>query len=213
LVGRERELKALIGALESLRAGSGSIVELVGEPGLGKSRLIEELRGSADDVRTLAFECDEYGSSTAYAIFRTVLRELLGVSADEDAGATERALRATVASRAEHLLPWLPLLGTPLGLELEDTAETAELDERFRRERVHEVTSELLGMLLPELALVVFEDAHWLDESSADLLRHLVGQLDLRPWMIVTTRRAEGPSFADQEAPNALVIELQPLDA
>jgi class 3 adenylate cyclase/tetratricopeptide (TPR) repeat protein len=213
LVGRERELKALTGALESLRAGSGSIVELVGEPGLGKSRLIEELRGRASDVRTLAFECDEYGSSTAYSVFRTVLRELLGVSADEDAGATERALRATVASRAEHLLPWLPLLATPLGLELEDTAETAQLDERFRRERVHEVTSEFVGMLMPELALVVFEDAHWLDESSADLLRHLIGQLDLRPWMIVTTRRAEGPSFAEPGAPGALVIELQPLDA
>jgi class 3 adenylate cyclase/tetratricopeptide (TPR) repeat protein len=213
LVGRERELQELMGALESLRAGSGSIVELVGEPGLGKSRLIEELRAHADDVRTLAFECDEYASTTAYAVFRMVLRELLGLPPDADAAAAEHALRHAVDARAPHLVPWLPLVATPLGLELDDTPETAPLDERFRRERVHEVTAELLGMLVPEIALVVFEDAHWLDESSADLLRHLVGQLELRPWMIVTTRRAEGPSFATADAPGSLVIELQPLDA
>jgi class 3 adenylate cyclase/tetratricopeptide (TPR) repeat protein len=213
LVGRERELQALLGALDSLRAGSASIVELVGEPGLGKSRLIEELRAHADDVRTLALECDEYASTTAYAVFRMLLRELLGLPSDADAAAAEHALRSTVALRAEHLLPWLPLVATPLGLELEDTPETAPLDERFRRERVHEVTAELLGLLIPESALLVFEDAHWLDESSADLLRYLVGQLELRPWLIVTTRRAEGPPFATPEAPGALVIELQPLDA
>ncbi len=211
LVGREAELDELLGGLERLREGSGSIVELVGEPGLGKSRLIEELRLRADGVPTVSVECDEYGSSTPYLAFRALLRELLALTGEEDAGQVEHALRSGVESRAPHLVPWLPLLGTPLGLELPDTAETSHLDERFRRDRVHEVTAELLGMFLLEPALLVFEDTHWMDEASAGLLRHLAGQLALRPWMIVATRREQASGFAASPDSAARRIELQPL--
>jgi tetratricopeptide (TPR) repeat protein len=211
LVGRDHELAALLAGLESLRAGSGSLVDLVGEPGLGKSRLIEELRLRAGEIRTLSVESDEYASSTAYAVFRSLLHELLGLTDDDQPGETEETLRAHVSERAPHLVPWLPLLGTPLGLELADTAETALLDERFRRERVHEVTAELLGMLLLEPTVLVFEDAHWMDDASSELLRHLVAQLELRPWMIAVTRREQDSGFVPPDGSGVVRIDLLPL--
>jgi class 3 adenylate cyclase/tetratricopeptide (TPR) repeat protein len=211
LVGREEELAVLLSGLESLRAGSGAIVDLVGEPGLGKSRLVEELRRHAGDLRLLSVESDEYASSTAYDAFRTLLHDLLGVSGAESATNAETALRICVESRAPHLMPWLPLLGTPLGLELEETRETALLDERFRRDRVHEVTAELLGMLLLEPTVLAFEDAHWMDDASAELLRHLITQIELRPWMVVVTRRKQDSGFVPPDGSGVVRIDLVPL--
>jgi class 3 adenylate cyclase/tetratricopeptide (TPR) repeat protein len=211
LVGRDQELAVLLAGLESLRAGAGSLVDLVGEPGLGKSRLIEELRLRAGEIRTLSVEADEYAVSTAYGVFRTVLHELLGITEEDRPAEIEGAIRAHVSERAPHLLPWLPLLGTPLGLELEDTPETALLDERFRRERVHEVTAELLGMLLLEPTVLVFEDTHWMDDASAELLRRLASQLQLRPWMVVVTRREQDSGFVPPDEPAAVRIDLLPL--
>src|SRR5439155_11492954 len=89
--------------------------------------------------------------------------------------------------------------------------ETALLDERFRRDRVHEVTAELLGMLLLEPALLVFEDAHWMDDASAELLRHLVAQLRVRPWMVVVTRREQATGFVTPGEAGAERIDLLPL--
>jgi class 3 adenylate cyclase/tetratricopeptide (TPR) repeat protein len=211
LVGRDQELAVLLAGLESLRAGSSVLVDLVGEPGLGKSRLVEELRARAGEIRTLSVECDEYASSTAYGVFGIVLHELLELADDAPPAEAEAALLACVASTAPHLAPWLPLLGTPLGLELAETAETALLDERFRRERVHEVTAELLGMLLLEPTVLAFEDAHWMDDASAELLRHLAAQLELRPWMIVVTRREQDSGFLPADGSGAVRIDLLPL--
>src|SRR6185295_15473299 len=73
LVGRDRELAVMTEALDRARERRGAFVELIGEPGLGKSRLIQELRSRADDAVVLAAACEEYGASTPYAPFRTVL--------------------------------------------------------------------------------------------------------------------------------------------
>ena len=211
LIGREPELEALRAALESLRAGKSSIVEIVGEPGLGKSRLIEELRLHVGGVRAVSVECDEYGSSTPYVAFRALLRELLGLTGEEESELVEERLRSCVDATARQLLPSLPLLGTMLGLQLADSPETAVLDERFRRARVHEITAELLGRLLHEPTLLVFEDTHWMDEASADLLSDLAAEIAELPWMIAVTRREQGSGFAAAEESGALRIELQPL--
>jgi class 3 adenylate cyclase/tetratricopeptide (TPR) repeat protein len=209
LVGREKELSLLIEALDLARRYEGRIVELVAEPGVGKSRLVEELRARAEDARVLSVQCEEYEASTPYFAFRGVLRELLATGVE--AGELEAELRQKVETSAPHLLPWLPLLGVPLGLEIADTPETASLAEEFRKARLEEATGELLGIVLLEPALLVFEDAHWLDDASGDLLRRLMDGLTSRPWLIVTTRRDQPSGFSAPEESNPVVIELEPL--
>jgi class 3 adenylate cyclase/tetratricopeptide (TPR) repeat protein len=210
LVGREDELEMLLQAFRTAASGSGQIVEIVAEPGMGKSRLIEELRARATPIYSASAECDEYETATPYHPFGTILRTLLGLDvagAEQDATAFEAAVEAT----APQLMPFLPLIGVPLGFELPDTPETRLLEDRFRRERAHEVTVELLGMLLLEPTLILFEDAHWMDEASADLLRSLVSELDLRPWLVVISRREQASGFSAPAGSKATVIELQPL--
>ena len=101
----------------------------------------------------------------------------------------------------------------PLGLDLPDTPETAVLGDEFRKTRTEEVVRELLGTILLEPTVLLFDDAHWMDDASSDLLRQLTEGLDLRAWLILVTRLDQPTGFAAPESSKPVVIELEPLDA
>ncbi len=214
LVGRERELAILGAALAPVRAGFGSFVEIVGEAGIGKSRLLEELETQASDLTLLSAACGQYESSTPYFAFRGVLRSVLDVTLNGSAAANTIALGARIAPVAPDLLAWLPLLALPLDVDVEPTREVDELQPAFRRARLHGVVSSLLGTLLSDRTMLVFEDVHWMDEASGELLRHLGAHLSDRPWFACVTRRPmEGGFSAAEGTPPlaAITIRLDPL--
>jgi class 3 adenylate cyclase/tetratricopeptide (TPR) repeat protein len=192
LIGRRRELATLLDGLAGARLAEGSLVEIVAEPGMGKSTLLAATQREAPDVRTVTVQCDEYEASTPYYPLHGLLRDLLALASDDAAS----ELEAAVSQHAPQLLPWLPLIATTLGLEAPDTPETAALDERFRKEQLELTVVELLGMLLPEPTLIIFEDVHWLDDATADFVLATARQLESRPWLVVLTRREAGRSFA-----------------
>jgi class 3 adenylate cyclase/tetratricopeptide (TPR) repeat protein len=216
LVDRQRELAVLGASLAPARAGFGSLVELVGDTGIGKTRLVEELRGQCTDMTVLASACEPYDASTAYGAFRDLLRGLLGVSGDGDVDRNTALLRDRVSAVAPELEPWLPLVALPLDLPVEPTRETDELDPAFRRARLHGAVGTLLSSLLPEPTLLVFEDAHWMDEASSELLRHLGSEVTARPWFTCVTRNPAAQGFSAAEgtpAIPALTMRLDPLPA
>jgi predicted ATPase/class 3 adenylate cyclase len=211
LVGRDAELAALVDAVGAARGWQGRFVDLVGEPGLGKSRLLDELRARSGDVLFLSADCDEYEASRPYAPVEHLLRSLLGLAGLEP-GRAARGLRDQVAEVAPHLLPWWPLVAVTLGLDVRPTPEVASLEDRFRKQRLEEVVVDLLGVVLATPTVLVFEDVHWLDDASCDLLRSLVAGIDDRPWLVVATRRESEHGFVP--APDsAQRIRLEPLSA
>lgn len=196
LVGRRPEMAALTAALDRVRHRVGGVVELVGPAGLGKSRLLAELRSRAaggDDVVVCTVGCDEYESSTPYFAFRQLLRDLLGVSATTAPDEVLARLRNRLGANAPTLLPWLPLLGAPLNVPLPDTPETADLEDEHRKRRLERVVGDVLHELLPTAGVLCVDDAHFLDSSSADLLRHLVDRDPRDPWLVVLARREPAP--------------------
>jgi len=212
-VGRERELTIVSATLGPVRMGFGNMVELIGEPGLGKSRLVAELQERAPDLVGLTAVCEQYEASTPYFAFRGILRALLDLPADETAAET---LRAQIERLDPELLPWLPLIALVLDVAVEPTQEVDELQPAFRRARLHGVMEKLLSELLESPTLLVVEDAHWMDEASSELLRHLGTQVSGKPWLICVTRRPVegGFSAADGVPPiPAMTIQLQPLSA
>ncbi len=126
LVGRERELDVLRAAIDRLVDGCGALVELTGDAGAGKSRLIQELRVQAPaDIAWHAVACDPYEASTPYFPFRPLLRALLGIPEGLDHEEAVATFTARVEQACPELMPWLPLLAVPLDLEIPDTPEVA----------------------------------------------------------------------------------------
>ena len=210
-VGRERELAILSAALGPVRLGFGNIVELIGDPGMGKSRLVEELQEQAPDLVAVTAACAQYEASTPYFAFRSLLRSLLELPQN---GAGPTALRKRIEELDPELIPWLPLVALPLDVPVESTQEVEELQPAFRRARLHGVVESVLAKLLSGPTLLVIEDVHWMDEASAELLRHLGGQVSTKPWLVCVTRRPVTGGFSAAEAVPplpAMTIQLQPL--
>ena len=111
--------------------------------------------------------------------------------------------RAVLADRLEavdeELVPWAPLLAAPLDVEVKSTPEVDDLDPAFWRARLHGVMGSLLGHLLASPTLIVFDDVHWMDDASSELLRHPGTQLATKPWLACTTRRPGESGFAAAE--------------
>jgi predicted ATPase/class 3 adenylate cyclase len=212
--GRGRELGALDGVLRDVIDGRGWTVEIAGGAGLGKSRLIHEALSARPEVRVLRAACEEYEASTPYYALRAPVRMLLGLDESSPASAAEQRLRDAVASIDDGLLPWVPLLGILLGLDLPPTPETSRLDERFLAATLADVTLRFLAASLDGApAVLVVEDAHFLDEASADLLRRLSQAAGSLPYATVLVRSdPEASSLRlDDESTRCVAFALVPL--
>ena len=206
LVGRDEELAELERVLSEARAGRGTLLEIAGEPGSGKTRLVEELLDRAAGVRQLRTACEAYNATTPYAPWRALLRQLLDVGPDDPDPLVLRALHAHLESEDRELLPWLPLLAVALDVEAPVTDAVHELAPEFRSAKLREV---LLRFLRPRLAtptVVAVEDVQHADAASRSLLRALAGELQASSWLVVLTRR----DLTDG-VPGAAVLEPGPL--
>lgn len=196
-VGRARELNALRSALQEVGT---RIVEIAGPSGIGKTRLIREALVATAGLRVFAATCEEYEASTPYHALREPVRQLLGLAPDSGPSAAEHVLRTAVADADPELVPWAPLLGILLGLELTPTAETKALDERFLRETLADVTCRFLAARLDAAPFVLLvEDAQFMDDSSADLLRRVSKAGEELPHALVIARTERGGLWTDAE--------------
>ncbi|WP_183408171.1 AAA family ATPase [Nocardioides pocheonensis] len=214
LVGREEEMALLRRALEDARSsGRGGVVQLLGEPGIGKSRLMQELAGSADDTRVQRIVCDEYQSATPYAAFSMLLRDLLGLTDDSSPEAAALVLTALVEEVAPQLTEWAPLLGDVLDVDVPETTATAELDDEFRKARLESTVLGLLRALLTGPTLVTVDDAQHMDPASADLLSGLAAEAGRQPWLLVVSRRDQPLGWIPRDDLDSLELRVSPLGA
>ena len=114
IVGRERELEVLRGAVESARMRQLKVIELVGEPGIGKSRLVRELRTLALGFTQLTAAAEQYETATPFFAWRNLLRQLVGITPDRSRDEAGAQLAPWVAGVMPDLAPWLPLLAIPV---------------------------------------------------------------------------------------------------
>ena len=210
LLGRDSEVAALREALDSLRRGRGQLIELVGEPGIGKTRLLAELLALADQERLVVVRCDEYATAVPYAVTEMLLRDLLGMPAEAEPQAMVAALARAVAEQAPQLEKWLPLLATAVGAELPATPEVDQLEDAFRRPRLEQALTELVGAILQDPAVLAVEDVQLADEASVSVLSRLLEEVSGRPWLVVMTDRARKPLRAPDSV-ESLRLELGPL--
>jgi class 3 adenylate cyclase/tetratricopeptide (TPR) repeat protein len=204
--GREEELEQLLVLAEAARRGTGHLVDLIGEPGIGKSRLLERLGDDLPSFTMVIGTNEPYESNTAYYTFGRIIRSLVDIKSNltpEEVGAE---LSDRVADLAPALTPWVPLIALAIGGTAPDTPETASLQDQFLETKLHEVVAELLEILLPGPALIVIDDSQWMDDASRGLLNHLVTELGNTSWLICLSRRPV-PAWSEP-FPEEIVTEM-----
>jgi class 3 adenylate cyclase/tetratricopeptide (TPR) repeat protein len=211
LVGRDAEVSLIRAAFAAAHHSEGSIIELVGDPGIGKSKLVAAMTGLNHSLARFTFEAGRYSLATPYFALRRGLRRAMGMTQDTPDDEVESVLRAIVEQTAPELEPWIPLLGIPLGLQLPDTPETARLDPANRQSSLHNAVVRLMHQLLSEPTLITIEDSHWLDAASCELLRSLLTDMERRPWAVLVTRRDVSGGLELPETDVLATIRLKPL--
>ena len=194
LVGREAEFRTLQEAVERLQAGVGGIVTIVGEAGIGKSRLVAELREQASaDLQWIEGRCLSYGTSIAYLLWLDVLRSVLGVSVEDSPVAVGDGLRQSVENlcpeQFDDIYPYLGRLMS-LPLEAEGEARIRDLEgERLKAGTFRAVERLVEGATREGPLVIVCEDLHWADSISVELLEQLLALTERASLLLVCVFR------------------------
>ncbi|MGH9134268.1 MAG: adenylate/guanylate cyclase domain-containing protein, partial [Ilumatobacteraceae bacterium] len=208
LVGRTKELTALVEALHDAGLGAGGVLIVAGEAGSGKSRLVDEALRRTTAIRVLGVRGEPYGTAAPYRALRDPLRDLLGIGRDEPA-AMAGSMAKAVDTWAPHLAPFAPLLGDIVHVPVPTTPEVDAIEARFRPERGADVLIELLDASVTESLVLVVEDAQWIDTASSQVLDRLAAAARDRAWLILVVRRPQGGGYVPAFGPT---LELRPLD-
>jgi len=216
LVGRERELQSVIDAFDGVAAeGRASLVSVMGQAGIGKSRLTWELKRYVDALPELALwhygRSLSYGDGVAFWALVDMVRMRAGILEEEDASSARAKLRATIerylSDPAERELVE-PRLATLLGLERRPAADQADLFSGWR------LFFERLADKAP--VVMIFEDLHRADSGLLDFIEYLLEWSSDKPILMVTGARpelAESRSGWGAGRGGATSLWLEPLDA
>ena len=177
LIGRDDELARLEAVIAAMGAGKGGVVSVMAEAGLGKSRLVTEAKKRVDGVRWHEGRSLSYETATPYAPVRRILRSICGLNGGEAPAEAWRKIESVVATAAPGrmgtIAPFLAwLLEVPVPENIEHRVEY--LDPPQLRTEAFRATIELLeSMARVEPVVIVFEDLHWADAASLDLVKEL----------------------------------------
>ncbi|HMC38273.1 MAG TPA: adenylate/guanylate cyclase domain-containing protein [Acidimicrobiales bacterium] len=190
LVGRDREMAVIQEALGGLGQGRGSVVELVADAGLGKSRLVQAatVACTATGLPVVSLRGGRYSRFTGWYALRAPLAALVARAAGTEVDDSFDPI-AALGRVAPDLAQWSPLIAPIWGRSLDDTVDTSRLDEAFRAGKLRSLLVDLLSRLVPGPALWVVEDAFWLDAASSELVQELMSLIEQLPWAFLVTRR------------------------
>jgi len=193
LVGRERELSILLDGLEQAKAGRGQAFSIMAEAGIGKSRLLYEFRKavSSEDVTFLEGKCLSYTRDVAYHLHRDILKANFDIREDDgDSAITEKVEKG------------LQILGVDVSLELpyflellsvkESGLDNIAMSPEARKNRIMEAFKQIVfkGSEIRPLILA-YEDLHWVDKSSEDVLKNVLESLPGARVLLIFTYRPD----------------------
>ena len=192
LIGREEEIDLLMRRWERARQGDGQLLLIVGEPGLGKSRLIEEFHANLRDTpHTWAeWNCSQLLQNTPLHPIAEWGRQRFGgvdVPAEQRLADLENTLALVKLDPAENVPLLAPLLDIPVPPE----RALALAPDELRRRQLAAFTSWVMASARTQPAVLALEDLHWADPTTLDLLRGIAERGALAPLFVMATARPE----------------------
>ena len=230
LVGREAELDRFVAEVRELAAGAGGVVTVTGDPGMGKSRLVAEVRQRTEaDTTWIEGRAQSYTDTMSYWVARSLLNGFMGLGPDAPPAALERALRTSLRALLgdgdgfADVYPYLARL-CDLSLDGPSAERLARLSPEALRGNLHRAFAEFVTAICADGPLVlVWEDLHWADPSSLELLETLFPLTRRLPLLLVLAfrpqegdvsgwyRQALQERTADPAPPRTLALDLTPL--
>jgi class 3 adenylate cyclase/predicted ATPase len=178
-VGRQGEMAQMLHALAQTRAGRGQIVGVMGEPGLGKSRLFHEFVGAycntplQDRVLVLQAYSVSYGKASPYLPVIELLKSYFDITPEDDERKRREKITGKVLTLERGLEDTLPYLFVLLGIE-DRQSSLQQMDAQIRRRRTFEALKKLfLRESLNHPLILIFEDLHWIDTETQGFLNVL----------------------------------------
>jgi class 3 adenylate cyclase/tetratricopeptide (TPR) repeat protein len=211
LVGRDGEIRLLLDRWASTQQRlGGQVVLLAGEPGIGKSRTVSVLRERIEAAggQALSFHCSPFGINSAFHPIVSTLEGVLGAGRDDSLDARLDRLDALLTVEYDRPRAEVPLIASILSLPF---AERFGPSTMTPQERKSETIRALLG-LTESIAhegrrLMIFEDVHWADPSTLEVLDALVTKVEALPMLVVLTHRPDfEPRWGD--APHIHTLDV-----
>jgi class 3 adenylate cyclase/predicted ATPase len=213
LIGRDEEIDLILRRWTRAKAGNGQIVLIAGEPGIGKSRIVAELeeRLRVEPHLRLRYFCSPYYQNSAFFPVIEQLGRAAGFARNDPPAARLDKLKALLA-RAATPQEDIALLADLLALAALEPHPLPNLSPQRKKERTLEaLLHQLEGLAAREPVVMVFEDAHWIDPTSRELLDLTVERVRSLPVLLLVTFRPEfQPPWIGQ--PRVTILVLNRLD-
>lgn len=191
--GREREVDLLMDRWVQAQNGEGQVILLSGEAGIGKSRIVAELRQKIDDDEhtRILYQCSPHHTNSPFYPVISQLERAAGIVPSDLAEAKldklERVLRLSFPT-IDHVAP---LFAALLSLPLDGRYAPLNLTPREQKEHTFLALNELLGGLAKHRPVFILEDAHWIDPTTLDLFVRTIDRLQRLPVLLIVTFRSE----------------------
>jgi class 3 adenylate cyclase len=196
LIGRQNELATALTKIELARSGKGQLIALMGEAGIGKSRLLEELcqlARSNPALLSYSGECLSYATNSPYSVWQHIFRGFFGLQEGQKVEQQIRQVSERLAELDPVLLNRLPLLNPILNLPIPDNNFTANIQDKLKKELREALVIDLLKVICQirggATLMLILEDCHWLDPLSHDLMEMVGRAITALPVAIILTYR------------------------
>jgi class 3 adenylate cyclase/tetratricopeptide (TPR) repeat protein len=191
-VGREREMDALKYAAEQAKGGRGQIVAAMAEPGVGKSRLFFEFKATSQSGwMVLETFSVSHGKASAYLPVIDLLRNYFRMANEDDERTRREKVTGRVVTLDRSLEDTLPYLFSLLGI-VEGDDLLAQMDGQIKKRRTLEAIKRIvLRESLNRPLMVIFEDLHWVDEQTQELLNLLADSIGTAKFLLLVNYRPE----------------------
>ena len=192
IIGRQTELALLTDRLESARAGEGQVALLIGEAGIGKTTITRALMELAGDANCIRYQFSPFHQNTELWPFAAEVERQSAIVRSDPPAANLRRLEVWLREHDDNPAVNVALFAALMALPLPAGGELSDLTPGAIREKtLLALEANIIGATREDAVLLVFEDVHWMDPTSAELFKRLVDRVSGRRFLLLANARPE----------------------
>jgi len=192
IVGRDKEILKLEEAIKLCASGKGQIIAITGEPGIGKSRLVQELIKISKEKGFEIYEGGSlsYGRAFLYHPWTQILTDFFNILPEDSVKVRASKIKEKCSTIDKKLLDWLPVIGEVMAVPFPETPLTKYLDAKIKKQRVFDIILDFMKFITRTKPVnIIIEDLHWADTTSMELVNYIGRNIKDKPILLTLVYR------------------------